>query len=785
MAIGKGVPMSTSRRYVAARAELLGRAGLTPAARRSALSDLTDEWLNSLFEAAGGEKHATALVAVGGYGRRELSPGSDLDLLLIHSGEVGGVADAIWYPIWDSKLKLDHSVRTVAQARRMAATDLKVVLGLLDARTVAGDDALRAQLVGSVLEDWRSLAGPRLPELRELVDDRIRREGELAYLLEPDLKDAYGALREVTILRALAATWLTDLPHTGIAAPHRLLLDVRDALHLSLLGRGVRPSDRLLMQEQDGVAQVLGFADSLEMMRQVCAAGRAIAYASDSTWYRLQRVTTRVRRGPLRRLRANKTGIRRPLANGVVEQDGEVVLAADADPGRDPLLVLRTAAVTAQSGLRLAPHTVARLADQTAPMPVPWPRAARDSLVALMGSGRPAVAVWEALDQVGLVERLIPSWGPVRSAPQRNAVHRYTVDRHLVETAVEAARYQRQVSRPDLLIFAALLHDIGKGRPGRDHSVLGGELMASIGPDLGFDAADCATLTTLVRHHLLLAEAATRRDLEDPHTIAAVAAVVGDAETLDLLYHLTLADAAATGPKAWSDWKAGLVEDLARRTRAVLRGRPVAASPGPGPAHRGLLAGTGVEVAMASGPGGIEVAVAADDQPGLLSTVAGTLSVHRLDVRSANTITEGRRALLVMTVEPTFGSVVAAERLAADVRRALEGSLDLAGALRRREEAYERSESPFDPPANRASVVPDASWAATVVEVRAHDRPGLLYRLTRGLTGAGVNIVSAHLESRGANVVDTFYLTDPEGQPLTPAAAQGVLQVLQEVLDPG
>ncbi len=775
--------MSSATQYAAARQELLQRRGLTPEERRSALSGLTDQWLGSLFEASGGAKHSAALVAVGGYGRREMSPGSDLDLLLIHNGGIDGVAEAIWYPVWDAKLKLDHSVRTISEARRLAASDLKVVLGLLDSRTVAGDDELRSRLLESVLADWRALAPSRLSGLRELVDERIDRDGELAYLLEPDIKEAYGGLRDITILRALAATWLTDLPHTGIEGPRRLLLDVRDALHLSLLSRSARPNDRLLMQEQDAVADELGYGDSLDMMREVSAAGRAIAYASDATWYRLQRATSRQRRGPLRRMRGERGASRRPLATGVVEQAGEVVLAADARPDRDPVLVLRAAAAAAQSGLRLSPHALARLGQESALMPAPWPRQARDAMVSLLGAGRPAVPVWESLDQVGLIERLIPLWAPIRSAPQRNAVHRFTVDRHLVETAVVAAQYQRHVDRPDLLLFGALLHDIGKGRPGRDHSILGGELITEIAPDLGFDAADSAVLHTLVRHHLILPEAATRRDLDDPETIAAVAGVVGDTDTLDLLYYLTLADAAATGPKAWSDWKAALVDELTRRCRAVLQGRPQqAASSLPAQAYRRLLAGQDVEVAIRRGPGGIEVVIAADDRPGLLSLVAGTLAMYRLDVRSATTETYGSRALLMWTVDATYGGSVDDGRLAADVRRALDGSLDLAAALRRREDAYPAQEAQFDRPANRVDIVDRASRTATVVEVRAHDRPGTLYRLTRALTGAGVNISSAHIESRGANVIDTFYITDREGQPLAQEHAERVRGLLQEVL---
>ena len=764
------------------RAALLASSHLAGAARRDALTQLTDDWLAGLFEAAGGPKHSAALVAVGGHGRRELAPGSDLDLVLLHSGDVNGLPDAIWYPIWDTRVKLDHSVRTVSQARRMAAEDLKVVLGLLDARTIAGDDSLRRALVDSVLSDWRGFARHRVAELREMVDERIEREGELAYLLEPDLKEAYGGLRETTILRALAASWITDLPHSETEAARGLLLDVRDALHLTVIDRGGRPGDRLLMQEQDPVARLLGEDDSLDMMRRVSAAGRSIAYASDTTWYRVLRQTSRVRRGPLRRLRRERVPERRPLANGVVEQGGEVVLATDARPASDPVLVLRAAAAAAQAGLRLSPHAVGRLAEESAPLPRPWPRQARDALTSLLGAGRPAIGVWEALDQVGMVERLIPLWGPIRSAPQRNAVHRYTVDRHLVQTAVEAARYQREVDRPDLLLTAALLHDIGKGRPGTDHSKLGTTLVGEIAPDLGFDEEDTATLQALVAHHLLLPEAATRRDLDDPTTVELVAEAVGDEDTLDLLYCLTRADAAATGPAAWSDWKASLVAELVNRVRGQLRGRPIPEPTPPTPEQEALLAAGDVAVSIGQSAGGISIAAAADDRPGLLSLVAGVLAMHRLDIREARTMTYGSRALLLWTVEAAFGDPPSSDRLVADLRRALAGTLDVAAALRRREDAYADRPMPFDEPGNRVDVVPGASANATVIEVRAYDRPGTLYRLTRALTECGVGISSALIESRGTNVVDSFYCTGPDGEPLDERQVERVRSALTGAL---
>ncbi|MDF3150188.1 HD domain-containing protein, partial [Streptomyces sp. T21Q-yed] len=205
------------------------------------------------------------------------------------------------------------------------------------------------------------------------------------------------------------------------------------------------------------------------------------------------------------------------------------------------------------------------------PLPTPWPAEAREQLVTLLGSGRPTVEVWEALEAEGLITRFLPDWERVRCRPQRNAVHIWTVDRHLIETAVRASEFTRRVHRPDLLLVAALLHDIGKGWPG-DHSVAGEIIVKDVAARIGFDRDDVAVLSTLVRHHLLLVETATRRDLEDPATVRSVAEAVGSQGTLELLHALTEADALATGPAAWSSWRGSLVADLVKRVAAVLAG---------------------------------------------------------------------------------------------------------------------------------------------------------------------------------------------------------------------
>ncbi|MFI1648753.1 [protein-PII] uridylyltransferase [Streptomyces avidinii] len=778
--------------YAAARLRLLQEESQSGPSRRSALAGLTDEWLNALFAAAVRETgvRGATLVAVGGYGRAELSPRSDLDLLLLHDGKadpraLSALADRVWYPVWDLGLALDHSVRTPAEARRTATEDLKVHLGLLDARTVAGDAGLLAGLRTSVLADWRNQAAKRLPELHSLCRERAERAGELRFLLEPDLKEARGGLRDATALRAVAASWLADAPREGLADARRRLLDARDALHL-VTGRA---TDRLSLQEQDQVADRLGLLDADALLREVYEAARVVAYAGDVTWREVGRVLrARAARPRLRGLlgaRGDRAGTRAPLAEGVVESDGEAVLALAARPDRDPVLALRFAAAAAQAGLPVSLHAVRRLAAQGKPLPVPWPAEAREQLLTLLGAGEPTVAVWEALEAEGLITRLLPDWERVRCRPQRNPVHTWTVDRHLIETAVRASALTRRVGRPDLLLMAALLHDIGKGWPG-DHSVAGETIARDVAARIGFDDQDVAVLGTLVRHHLLLIDTATRRDLDDPATVRTVADAVGSVGTLEILHALTEADALATGPAAWSAWRGSLVADLAARVAAVLRGSaPAAGEPEIPTTEQERLA---VEALRTGEPVlalqarqeedavGVDLVVAVPDQPGVLPAVAGVLALHRLTVRAADLRSMelpdrlGEVLVLRWRVAAEYGSLPQASRLRTDLVRALDGSLDVPAKLADREAAYPRRRGVVPPPP-RVTVVPEVSSLATVLEVRAPDAVGLLHRIGRALESAGVRVRSAHVSTLGANAVDTLYVTTPEGKPLDPAVA--------------
>ncbi|MCA1656466.1 MAG: [protein-PII] uridylyltransferase, partial [Actinobacteria bacterium] len=416
-------------RLRSARTALLARASVVGAELRSALVELYDEWLAELF---GDHGQGVALVAVGGLGRRDPAPGSDVDLVLVHDGraDIAALADKLWYPIWDTGVGLDHSVRTVDEAVAVARSDLKAALGLLDARHLAGDEALSASLISATRAAWRQGAASRLPELRALGEERARTAGEVAFLLEPDLKEARGGLRDVHALHALAVAQVVDAPSGPTLTAHEVLLDVRGELHRRTIGSGRRTVDRLVMQEQDAIAEALGYRDADRLMAAVSDAARTIAFSSDVTWRRVPAAAPRRRilgrRGPTE-------PVRRPIGDDVLEQAGEVVLARNAVPGADPVLVLRVAEAAARNALPIAPHTLDRLYAECPAIPVPWPPPALDAFIGLLAAGPAAVPVFEALDQAGLLTRLLPEWEAVRSKPQRNSYHRFTVDRHLVE----------------------------------------------------------------------------------------------------------------------------------------------------------------------------------------------------------------------------------------------------------------------------------------------------------------------------------------------------------------
>jgi [protein-PII] uridylyltransferase len=738
------------------------------AAERAARAARADELCQAAYASVGAPETGVALVAVGGYGREELAPYSDLDVVLVHDAdvEVGPEttpwAGQIWYPLWDSGAPIDHSVRSVPEVLAQAAADLKVALGMLDVRHLAGDPNLTLRLRTAILAAWRRDAKERLPELQALVRDRNRLLGELAHNSVPDIKEATGGLRDATVLKALVATWLVDVPHAELESCRQALLDVRDALH----GAAGRGNDRVAPELWADMAPLLDLPDAAAVQRHVRGLGRRMTHLSRLTWRRVDAV---LRRPP------RATAGRRPqlesIGGGLAVAYEEIVLDRDAHPAGDPCLLLRAAAEAAERDLVLEPTTAARLVADVPPLPEPWPAEARDLLVRLLAAGPGLLAVWETLDETDALDSFLPEWERVRLLPHASTVHRFTVDRHLVETCIEASALIRRVSRPDVLMVAALLHDIGKGQL-TEHCVAGEPVARAIAQRMGFDDRETALVATLVRWHLLLPETATTRDAEDPATIELVTGRIRDREELELLHALTEADARATSEKAWTTWRASLVRSLVRRTAAGL-----ADLPAPDLTPRDVEIPTAVRsnpravaVTVEESADGASVTVVSGDRVGLLADAAAMLALQRVSVRAARAWNIDEFGVSVWHVDRTgLDAAVLRERLEAIV----DGRVDAAGRLR-----------PSGPTALAPTVVvrPEASERATVLEVRAADRPGVVHLVCAALARLGLSVTSAHVDTLGPQAVDVFYVQESQAGVLTDRRAAEAAHAVRAAL---
>ena len=708
------------------------------------------------------EGQGLALVAVGGYGRSELSPASDLDVVLLHDpsvpeDRVREVAEAIWYPLWDRGIALDHSVRDTVQMREAALLDHRAATGMLDARPVAGDAGLVLALRSEVLTDWRRDARRRLAEVREAREARIARSGWLAHSAVPDLKESGGGLRDGVMMRALVATWLVDVPHGESEGLRSSLLDVRDALH-EVSGRRLEKLDADHMID---VARFLGRApEDVELNTRNI--GRRLAHLAALAWRRVDdildaRPTTITSSGPAIT----------PLAEGVGRLDDEVIVMRDADPRDDPEVALRAASVAARARLPLGSSTATHLAETLGEMTAPWPASATRNVVDLLTAGPGLVPVWDELDYAGVIDHWLPEWADIRLRGSSSPVHRYTVDRHSIETCVKASEVLRTVDRPDLLAVGALLHDIGKGREG-DHSEVGDPMAVEIAQRWGFSDADARTIGRLVRWHLLLPNIATRRDIEDPSTAANVAEIVGSAAFLDLLAALTQADARATGPSAWSSWRRGLVEGLVAKVHEVLAGGagsgPESYEGWPSTVEKpevGTIGAGDVRLDVENHRGGSLLTFVTQDRPGVMANIAGGLALLGLEIRSARTATDGDAAVSLWEVtRPDVDVTKVRER----VRPVLAGEVDLAARL--------TLDPAQDEVPARVTVLHQRSETATLLEVRAHDRRGLVWNVCREIAALGHSIRSAHLSTYGAEARDVFYVVDADGQPLADDPAE-------------
>ncbi len=762
-----------------------------------AFSAVIDTAIADVLAAVGG--HDVAVVALGSYARRELCPGSDVDVLLLHDGrtDIAEVADALWYPLWDAGVVLGHATRTRKESIKLAEGDLDTLTGLLDARVVAGAATADAR---DLIEGGRRVASRRATLVRDLLNAtmvRRRRPGPVAEMSEPNLKEGAGGLRDVHAL--VWAGWsrggaggLVALIEAGALLPGdgeflddatTRLLDIRVGLHRMTGGR----SDVLALQDHDGVARLLGFDDADAMVRSLAATARRVAWLAQDALSRLADEPP-----PRRRFgRARLTGAANGVASAAPEPfpvvKGRLTLG---DTGAaDAATLLRLARTAAERGLGIDRATLVAFRDVGEPE---WSPVQLEDFLAVMQSGRRVVEVFEALDHEDLVRRILPEWGDVRFRPQRNAYHRFTVDRHLLETVAEAndlltdaTGVERDavdaLDHPELLVLGALLHDIAKGQPG-DHAVVGARTASDLARRIGLDEDRAETLGWLVLDHLFMADTATRRDLADVVTIERCAERVVTPERLRLLTLLTIADSRATGPAAWGPAKAALVRELYERTLARLTGADVGAAVSVPDVDLPLedLNGTAVVVVWEQlEHGQLRCSVGASDRPGLLAGVASALSIEGFDIIAAegHSLAGGRAGEVFVGMDQfdRLGDAAGRDHAERTINRVLSGELSAAAALAERRAVYTavRPETLVDPGV-RIRIAQDESDDATVVEVFAPDDVGLLATIASVFADLELDVRVARVSTTGEQAVDVFYVQDAGEKVTDPERVAGL-----------
>ena len=750
-------------------------------------------------------------MAVGGYGRGELAPASDVDLLLLHAGDapeaVASLAERLLYPLWDAGLRVGHAVRTHDECLAVAIGHLDAATAMFDARPLAGDEELWHVLDSELLAWARQDPRESAERLRAAALERREKHGAVSSLLEPDLKEGGGGLRDVHTLRWLCVVIgeepdaptldgvgvLRAAEREAVEDAEEFLVRVRSALHLET----GRAADRLVLEQQPQVALDMGFVDEPGLiavdafMRSVFERARQVEHVRDAAFDRY-------------------------LRGGSA--------ASEVEPS--PAGVLRAFSAMANERGVMAAATLDRVDAVAVPDPVEWDDEVRDAFFELLRAGEEGVRALETLDRMGLLTRFVPAWAAARCRPQRDPYHRYPVDVHLLRALVEMSRLLepgRATADPlsaeaaalvgddrDALLLGALLHDIGKTGEG-DHVRVGAGIAAEALAGMGLPPRTRDLAHFLVAEHLLLSDTATRRDLEDDDLILDVAARIGDPTRLAALYLLAIADAEATGPLAWTPWRATLVRELVAKVQRVFERGEVGAGTAERIAERedavrGVLAGedagevgrfllrmprsyfltvpvermashfplirppVGVlEVRTLSGagarPGTYALTVVASDRPGLLSLIAGALSLSGLSILSAQAFTtEDGAALDVFEVQGLFEPEIGEERwrgFRTTLRKAIEGRLSLESLVQEKRAYYPapRRDIPV-----RVTVDNDASDFFTVIEVGAPDRIGLLFDVTRTFAELRLDVHLAKVATYGARVVDAFYVRDELGR---------------------
>ncbi len=770
----------------------------------TSLSDHVDQMLQkSCAEAVGADTPGLALLAVGGYGRREQSAFSDVDILLLcarDDRQTRESAEKILYFLWDRDIQISHSFRTLKNCVYEALKDIQIRTSLFDTRLIAGDAAVHVSFQHDVhprvlYKDKKKFLGEMLRE----IDRRHKKYGDSLYLLEPNVKEGQGALRDLhsaswLVRSILAVDLFQDYSRIFPNRNARELLDavawllrIRSALHC--VSR--RKNDILSFEVQGNVAEMLGICDTRDYLAPELLL---------RVYYRKAQVIAETLKGAMHLCSLKYFQIpfaisKRNLSENFALVRNEVILRRQ-EPLLSLELMLEAFSFYATTGKALS-HNLAEHIRQSARQTKPPTVLSQNALRyfwGIMKSGR----VYETLAEthrVRLLEKILPEFGRMRNLVIFEMYHRYTVDQHTLIAVrnAEAVRtstekrfsYLRELFmsiKPEIFFFGLLVHDIGKGIS-RRHEGIGYRMLKSVLERFAIGPDDGSSIAFLVKNHIVFSQLALRRDPESPETVRQLAELVGTQENLNALYLMTYADMSAVKPGFWSDWKAHLFQEVFRRTRDVLQGalenRPQIPEPDVRafmqtmPERYRLLQSADeirkdfalaerarterLVTSFSARPDGTqEITIVSIGMPRIFSRIVGILACRGLNIAMARLYTsqEGvaiRKIILSNWAELQWEGLT--EQLDLDLRTGSLGS----GAIKpgpRREKAdlIARRFEVF------AEVDNEGSDVFTILEVHFPDRIGLLYDITNAIYILEVNIASAVINTDDGMAEDVFYL---------------------------
>lgn len=783
-----------------------------------------------------------ALVALGGYGRRELFPFSDIDLMILYhprlKKHIIGVTDAVLYPLWDTGMEVGHGVRTVAESISHARQDYFFLVALLDARLICGSESLFDELLQAYRK--RYVDGHRekfVEKMKAHRQSRRERFGSHSYLLEPHIKEGRGGMRDIQAMMWTARVVfglnsLDDIQGAG------LLLDeekkefveakntlVRLRCHLHFLSK--RKNDQLYFEQQEDVARLCNYSASdgvrgVELfMRDTYSALQTISVVTDLFFDHVDEV--------LGLAGKNKMVADKLIESGIEIRTGRVHLTASRSQlVAKPQTLIRLFLAMSRTGLPMhhrSRKVLSELIGLISDKERSSPRFAKTFFTLLL-EAKDIALVLATMLETGVLTACIPEFAKITTLAQHDLYHIYTVDRHSLQAVTElhglvasGAGAVQKVKDMKVLYLAALLHDIGKGS-GRDHCLEGAALAGEIGRRFCLTEEECDTLQFLIRYHLFIPENALRRDLNDAIFIKRCAETIGDLSRLAMLYLLSVADSKATGPSAWSDWKASLMEELylkicpyleygrheiddataheeqgvewlREQIRLQLKGTGelkidpetlstdyiLSFSPQVIAGHVLTLSENFQRIRQKSliiaekGEDSWSLLIMTKDRPGLLAKICGVMALNNLSVVKAQIFTWKDGTVVDVIDVRSINGLTFAEK----DWKALNDQLDLAIEHRmglshrlysKMSSTYSRRKQMVGDVASKIIFDNASSEKYTVIEVYAADLPGQLYHITQAMADFGLNIHKAYIATEVEQLIDVFYVLDSTGQKL-------------------